>query len=218
MIADTRKKAIFQACLHDLRKEQYGDNLEDYLKEHQNTLCSLIVSETFGEYITEEQYKIQLQTFLRFILQFHIEQHIIPNRDQYRSQLATCMTNLDNLENDILTNIIDLTQIPKDRFIEWGGAGVIVTAEPFREAAEGDVVVSTRHAHVITWFMERVRDIATDCVDYTNKYEFYGMIAEKTREFIEKHGDPEGQEKILVLDVLRNVKRLIHTWQEHFEA
>ena len=124
------------------------------------------------------------------------------------------MTNLDNLENDILTNIIDLTQIPKDQFIEWGGAGVIVTAEPFREAAEGDVVVSTRHAHVITWFMERVRDIAADCVDYTNKYEFYGMIAEKTREFMEKHGDAEGQEKILVLELVRDVKRLIQTWQE----
>lgn len=147
-----------------------------------------------------------------------VEQQIIPERTQYRPQRATCLTNLSNLETDILLNIIDLTQIPKDRFVEWGGAGVIVTTDPLREAAEGDVVVFTRYAHVITWFMERVRDIAADCVDYTNKYEFYGMIARKTGEFLEKHGDAEGQEKMLVLDVLRDVKRLIHTWQERSEA
>ena len=47
--------------------------------------------------------------------------------------------------------------------------------------------------------MCRLRDLASPCLDYGNKYEFYGRIAEDTQAYMQENGDlPESRQDLIV--------------------
>ena len=58
---------------------------------------------------------------------------------------------------------------------EWGGAGVIITANKGSSYGNSDIVVYTLHAQALSWLIRQLKDIV--CSDYFWKYEFYGNLA-----------------------------------------
>jgi hypothetical protein len=58
---------------------------------------------------------------------------------------------------------------------EWGGAGVIITANKNRLYRDSDILVYTFHAQALSWLIEQLKYIF--CPDYFWKYEFYGNLA-----------------------------------------
>ena len=73
---------------------------------------------------------------------------------------------------------------------EWTGAGVSIRssplgAEPSSLAGFGTpFVVTTVHARAFTWLLLELRDVLGDRLDYLNKLEFYGMVAEAAQRHI----------------------------------
>ena len=55
----------------------------------------------------------------------------------------------------------------------WGGAGLIVTAEPGLPPVEGKVFVVSSYAGEISWVVFRMKEVFSDEIDYLNKYSFY---------------------------------------------
>jgi|GEM_PF-364118 len=55
----------------------------------------------------------------------------------------------------------------------WGGAGLIVTAEPGLPPVEGKVFVVSTYAGEISWVVFRMKEVFSDEIDYLNKHSFY---------------------------------------------
>lgn len=95
-----------------------------------------------------------------------------------------------------------------------GGVGVIITSDRNRKGYESDIVVHTRHAKPITWLMIRLREIASGCINYANKYEFYGTIGESAQKYIEENGDSKEILQKLMVHLLDEVISLLRWWKQ----
>jgi hypothetical protein len=61
---------------------------------------------------------------------------------------------------------------------DWGGAGVIVTADKERRGSESDFVLTTPHAMAVSWYFNRVKKVAyVSGIDYLSKYSFFPDLA-----------------------------------------
>lgn len=70
---------------------------------------------------------------------------------------------------------------------DWGGAGVIITANPEREHHEGDTVVCTVYAKFIIWLLEELKPHVK--VNHLSKYEYYAEFARIAIDAISMFGD-----------------------------
>lgn len=82
---------------------------------------------------------------------------------------------------------------------EWTGAGVVISSHPpLAEKLDHPVfasglVVMTGHARALTWLLLELRDTFGDEVDFSNKFAFYGGLAEVARSHLEKN-QPESSD------------------------
>lgn len=216
MLSEKQKKTVFKQCLHDLQKtEEIRNHLEivDYYKNNRDRVLSLIDDFSAGEE-SLESYKEKLGKFLAFISQSVIETAFQPMEEEHQETMENILQNIDNLRSDIMVGIIDLDKIDtSSQLEEWGGAGVIISSDRSREGYEGDLIVHTKHSKTITWLMCRLRDIASESVNYLNKYEFYGKIAECAKKDIEKNGDTKESLKSLLIHQLDEAISLLRSWK-----
>jgi hypothetical protein len=83
----------------------------------------------------------------------------------------------------------------------WGGAGVLIGPPP-RPVPTADGFypdpdyVATNHHRELSWLFEQLRDLFSPYIDFINKYEFYGRLADSANRFITKFGD-ETQRDVL---------------------
>jgi len=61
------------------------------------------------------------------------------------------------------------------------------------------VVVVTDNPHPIVWMLYSLRDNSKEYLDYRNKYEFYGRIAEAAKLFLEKKSDQKDDIELLLV-------------------
>ena len=216
MLSEKQKKTVFKQCLHELRKTEDLQNypgLVEYYKEHRDSIISLA-----GDFSSEKNpldaYKEKMNGILDFITKSIMEIAFQPMEEKRQETIDSILENIKNLRSDIKTGIIDLDKIDTSSQIgEWGGAGVIISSDRSREGHEGDLVVHTNHAKTITWLMFRLRDIASGIIDYMNKYEFYGKIAESAPKYIEKNGDSKEIRQDLLIYLLDEISCLIESWK-----
>jgi len=83
--------------------------------------------------------------------------------------------------------------------LDWGGADVVIGPSsrpmPADEGFYPDAqYVATKHHRELSWLFEQLRDLFTPYVDFMNKYEFYGRLADSANRFITKSGDDEQTE------------------------
>ncbi len=86
---------------------------------------------------------------------------------------------------------------------EWGGADVAVVKEYPETRKDGfypdPQFVVTSFSLELSWVLEQLRDIFSDALDYMNKYEFYGQLANAAVKYIEVHGDQNPKELLLAV-------------------
>jgi hypothetical protein len=99
---------------------------------------------------------------------------------------------LDELKDLVLMGKIGVAR-------DWGGADVVIGPPP-RPVPTVDGFypdpdyVATKHHRELSWLFEQLRDLFTPYVDFMNKYEFYGRLADSANRFITKSGDDEQTE------------------------
>ncbi len=71
---------------------------------------------------------------------------------------------------------------------EWTGADVKVTSdfawEPENFIASHDLLVRTRHAFPLSWLFFEIRDAFSSWLDASNKYGFYGSLAQAAQKHL----------------------------------
>lgn len=91
---------------------------------------------------------------------------------------------------------------------EWRGAGVRVACRPPEDRCNfwdaDELLVLTPHSRALTCLLLEVRDAFGDRVDWINKYEFYGTLAEAALAHIDKNGFEKSDYRPLLLAVLSN--------------
>ena len=84
---------------------------------------------------------------------------------------------------------------------DWGGAGVVVGPPPRPvPSTEGFYpspdYVATQHHRELSWLFKRLYELFVPYVDFINKFEFLGRLADVSNRYITKYGD-EGQQELL---------------------
>ena len=90
----------------------------------------------------------------------------------------------------------------QDECAEWAGADVRITSdfewEPKTFVEVHDLLVRTRHAKALTWLLLEVRDAFSLWLDASNKYGFYGSLAEAALDQLARHlPEPEDGRPLL---------------------
>lgn len=89
---------------------------------------------------------------------------------------------------------------------EWRGADVIVTSDfawqPRHVSDEMDLVVRTRHARSLTWLFFELRDAFGPWLDATNKYGFFGALADAALKHLAANQPEENDARPLLRAVL----------------
>lgn len=213
VLTERRKKSIFHTCLHELGKEEYGCCLLDFFKEQRDNLFIFLSEE--GESEPPDNFKIRLKGLLKFVQRLFHDEVIKPDQMNYQGQLRNFLQNINHMTSDIDNGIINLQRIDRN-IMDWGGAKVIITSDKTRPPDNYCIFLCTDLAHVVSWLMYRLRDIAHSILDGDNKYEFYGTIGQSACEFVKKNGDSDNQAEALVLYILTDVRNLIENWMRRF--
>jgi hypothetical protein len=97
---------------------------------------------------------------------------------------------------------------------EWRGADVQVTSdfewEPSGFFDAHDLLVRTRHAEAVTWLILEIHDAFSGWIDYANKCEFYGALAQAALKHLAKH-QPEPDDAV---PLLKAVLKRAFRWQQ----
>jgi hypothetical protein len=84
----------------------------------------------------------------------------------------------------------DLRHEQQAEMPEWEGADVVITSDLEYEPhgfMDHDLRVQTRHAKALTWLFLELRDTFGDRLDASNKYGFYGALAETASAHLAEH-------------------------------
>lgn len=209
IMTDKKKKAAFHTCLHELRKE-YGHCLDDFFKDNREEF--LLSATQDDEKDRPEEYRDRLMRVMTLVQRAFYENCTVPCREEHEEDLSRFRRNIDNLKQDIETGVVNCNRIDKSRHPEWGGAGVVVTANKNRLCRDDILFVCTRFAHVVAWLMERLRDIGEPVIDWQNKYSLYGTMGKAAQDFVEQNGEAGDQAQDLVIYVLEQARAEVSTW------
>lgn len=98
----------------------------------------------------------------------------------------------------------------------WGGAGVIISPKAPTESQKAmypnDIHVVTPHYKLATAAVEHLRDLFYDAelMDYSNKYEFFGRLAEAMNVILAAHPEADGRQ--LSLAAVREARSILSDW------
>ena len=86
---------------------------------------------------------------------------------------------------------------------DWGGADVVIGPPPRPVPTDGGFYpdaeyVVTKHHQELSWLFEQLRDLFAPHIDFINKYEFYGRLADSANSYLEEDGDEEDPISLLV--------------------
>jgi hypothetical protein len=208
MALDTRdKNKVFKQCIHEMRKTQ-GIN-ESFFKEKREEILSL-VEYTAMNWHQPNQYRERTYEILEFIANLYQIEVRDPLEQKHQVEREHILSNLLNLRADLDCEFLDLLKVQSsETTVEWGGAGVIISADRLRKSGEGVLVIYTQNSTTISWLICRLRDICAPLINFQNKYWFYGEIAQSIQAFIAEQGDSKDFLKDLMLYVVDRVIALL---------
>ena|SRR5215831_13181829 len=113
---------------------------------------------------------------------------------------------LENLEKEIVQN--NITQLARNINL-FGGADICVAYEKPNYQEDkfypSPQFVVTRFAKELSWLIFKLQEIFKEDLNYLNKYSFYGRLAEKANQSIEKDNDNLSK---LLHDVIREAREM----------
>lgn len=89
---------------------------------------------------------------------------------------------------------------------EWGGAGVIVTANCNRPRGESDFFLLMKDPRPVVWLMLTLRDADDELCGWMREHAAYEMIARTAADILERQGDFPPDDKlflITLIDIMR---------------
>jgi len=131
------------------------------------------------------------------------------------------ITKLEDLKKQVIET--DISEISKETEL-WGGADVIICEKMDRDIKiwleNQPIVISsqmsdprrraviTNFAKELSWLFYQLKKIFSERIDYSSKYDFYGLLAQSAMEYLEEHeGEEELTELLLrVIDSSRTFK------------
>jgi hypothetical protein len=106
--------------------------------------------------------------------------------------------------------------------IEWGGADVIISdvvndeiknwldEQPIVISYQNTVpikrVVITKYSKELSWLFYQLRDIFNEKIDYSSKYDFFGLLAQSAIDYLDINKDNADCESLL-LTIIETSKR-----------
>lgn len=100
-------------------------------------------------------------------------------------------------------------------FVPWKGADVIISQHPLQEYRGGSTVVVTEHAAALAKLFENLRDLGSGTLNYLNKYQFYGEIAEIVNVLLDSEKEPTELEVLLA--ALESAESTLTEWSKSLE-
>jgi hypothetical protein len=85
---------------------------------------------------------------------------------------------MNNIKTELYAELFETVATKKYplQYEEFGGANVIVSAQPGRTGWEGDLVVCHPEAGSLAWLVYGLKDVYFDVLDAGNKYDFFERI------------------------------------------
>jgi gamma-glutamylcyclotransferase (GGCT)/AIG2-like uncharacterized protein YtfP len=89
----------------------------------------------------------------------------------------------------------------------FAGAGILVCKES-KEVDENLILVRSQYAAEISAIIFHLRDLCEKQLNYLNKYEFYGRLAESANKYIGNYGDEKGVIEAIIEEAEKTMKEL----------
>ena len=176
------------------------------MKQRRTEIVAHLLPMRNQSFIEIERYTKELKSALQVAIRKELQDGPIKDAIEYKELLKDMIKKVAELLDLVSAGKIDLKNIKIDHEPEeWRGADVIITSDFSGEISTKYIVVRTVNAKQVTWLMIQLRKLCSDYIDYLNKYEFYGTIAENAIAYIEKHGDKVTDKKMLIQNLLSRV-------------
>lgn len=129
------------------------------------------------------------------------------------------MDAIDKLKNTLLilgkridSEPVNQLHHPKQKSLpEWRGADTRITSDFARKPGdmleEHDLVVRTLHAKSLTWLFFELRDAFNPWLDASNKYGFFGALAQTAQQHLAQHQPESTDHRPLLKAVLATALR-----------
>ena len=201
-----------------LSEEQHEDILKSLTSQKETLLSDL----PDGATLSKEQLS-EIEQSIRKVIEGQAQKRVIeyalPNMKSRLKLLENMLDQLELLKNKIQQGGFRYKTSGKSG---WGGADVVVTADASINPKEShDKIVLISNPRPLTRLMESLRDICKPYLNYTNKYAFYGRIANIANHYVTQNGDPgDDQKEMLVLileDVTKNITKDIASFEKWME-
>jgi len=226
MITENVVRKIWSRCIGSA--DSYISKFDFYLSEEQHEYIlksltsqkeSLLSHLPKGGKLSKEQVneiEEDIYKALKGQAHKHVLENALPNMKAELKLLGKMIDQLELLKKKIQQG--DFRYKGSDKS-GWVGADVVVTADSTidpRESHEKIVLIS--NPRPLTRLMESLRDICNPYLNYVNKYEFYGRIADIANHYIAKNGDPGIDQKELQMLIIEDVTKNIIKHVRSFEA
>ena len=86
-----------------------------------------------------------------------------------------------------LRKIVEEGTFP-NKFLEFGGANLIITKNPNRNFHEGDTIIYSEHSAALSWLVIELKTIYKDDLNHKTKYNFYPYIGDLIKESLKNQG------------------------------
>jgi hypothetical protein len=113
----------------------------------------------------------------------------------------------DKMNTNELKSIISKGLFPNE-YTHFGGADLIITDNHNFKGNIGDTVIWTSHASAFSWLVYQLKEIHSQNLNYSNKFEFYPLIGELIQESFKNEGD-------IIESMLYVVDEIEKIWQNH---
>jgi hypothetical protein len=211
MLNEKDQRKIFNKCFNQLKStlssQPYAiTSLFESLKRKRDKIVTKVTLPESEHHKQITEYENDIMLALREELNSMIHDGPIKDATEYTEVLRGEIEKVSKLSDEVSTGKIDIENIKIDNEMkEWRGADVIITSNYSEEISSKYIVVRTVNAKQVTWLMIQLRELCTNYINYLNKYEFYGTIAENAIAFIEKHGDKDSNSKVMIIHLLNQV-------------
>lgn len=213
MTEKKRKKAFnrninhFKSCSSSkfgILSRTYG---VDLLKERQEEIIAAVPISDNEDSVAFDQFEMQMRDYMQSIINEE-RKKLVSDLHKTCDHYRKIIEDLQALGKTIATGACPW-ESQYDKNSEWGGAGVIITSDPDRSYHEGDIVLVVENPAPVVWIMETLRDVCDEYIDYSNKYSFYGMIAETAQTFFQAGDTAENFHQDMLLEIIKNSVNII---------
>ena len=130
------------------------------------------------------------------------------NRSRALSAILSLLRDLEDLVDSERWNL-DAGALAAWQEEPWGGADVVIRSNASGNLTDGDTLVVTPFSGELSWLFEYLSQICGGILDFRNKYDFYGRLADAANKYHATREASVLHPKDLCFAVLREATRMV---------